>query len=151
MRTAGTNTLTATWWSRLGSACMTITRHRAVPHVREWPTYSRFIWAAASTPQPDPSAPQLGQTQHTLCRHSAPGPVRGVNWIDLGLNGSLFWLPRMETEGGTFLLAHLERAVGGKTYIQIRKTGIHLLTDRTLVGWERSLTNWETSETHYGF
>lgn len=75
MRTAETNTLTATWWSRLVSACTITTRRLAVLHVREWPKDSPFSGSAASTLEQGPSAPRrarLGTLLQALLLLSQP-------------------------------------------------------------------------------
>jgi len=105
-RTAETSTLTATWWSRPAFACTTTTRRRAVRRALESPTDSPFSVAADS-----PLCPMLGRTLYPL---QVPGSARGEDQLDLGLNGQIIWLPKAETEQGTFLLVHSEAAVGKK-------------------------------------
>lgn len=52
MRTVATNTSTAMWWSRPGSACTTTTGRLAALHVLEGATDIQFSEAAASVLQP---------------------------------------------------------------------------------------------------
>ncbi|KAF7647972.1 hypothetical protein LDENG_00163900 [Lucifuga dentata] len=69
MRTAETNTSTATWWFRLASACTITTKPRAVLPVPEWPTDSQFIGAAASILYWGPLV-LVGARLRTRCRNS---------------------------------------------------------------------------------
>lgn len=49
MRTARTNTTTATWWFRPGSVCTPTTNQPAVPPAAAWQTDSQASWAADNT------------------------------------------------------------------------------------------------------
>lgn len=132
MKIVGTNTSTATWWSRLGFACTTTTRRLAVLRAHEGATDIRFIRAAASR-----FSLILGRTQYSSqALRSWASQRRELDrpWLEM-------YVPRMETEEGTFLLAQSETAVGGKKYkgkVDVRDSSP--LYEKALVKGERSQT-----------
>lgn len=97
MRTAETNTSTATLWSRPASACTITIRRRAVPHVHESPTDSPTGGSAVST-----QSYTLGWTENLLQVVFLPGPAGRADQQDLGINRRLLYLPRTENEERQF-------------------------------------------------
>lgn len=83
MKNAEINILTATWWSKLASACTTTTRLHAVRHAHEGVPESSFSGDAVSVLKQGPSAPCWGR----LCPLQA-----SCSWTTQGSKLQSAWL-----------------------------------------------------------